>query len=1199
MGRLTLNLLGAPEVLHDGRPLSFRTQKALALLLYLAMEEGMHPREKLATLFWPESDRKAGRATLRTTLLYLRRSLEHEQAETSHLIVERSALGFNAESDYEIDVEVLEAAAEMTAGEAELDVLHRAARRYRADFLEGFSLPDAAAFDEWTSFEREHWHRRMNDVMERLSRRQEDGGQIEAAMETVSRWLALDAYREPAYRRLMRLHFLAGNRSAALRTYAACREVLAEELGASPSPETAALAERIRTEAPPRPEPAPQDTATTPFSTLPLVGRAGEHGRLVAAYRRVRQGTAQILTVEGEAGIGKTRLADEFLAWATAQGADVARSKAFESGGRLSYQPVITALRQCIGQYEAPGDLLGDVWLAELSRILPEIRDHTSDLSPLSGDESTAQARLFEAVSRLGQALAEERPLVLFIDDLQWADAGSLDLLQVVCRRWVQSDAPILLLLGIRAEALARPGPDAAGAGLRQWLSGLEQDVSLTRVTLDPLTAAETRELVQALSPQSSENEEDVRAFSRWLFEETQGHPFYIAETITALLERGVLAVRGDDESAPILDVSAAVDHPAILRSGEEAGFIAPGVREVIRDRLSRLSPTAFELLGAGAVLGYDVRLRTLCRVADVTLAEALPALDELLSARLLVEEGRADESAATPYHFAHDKIRDVVYTEVGDARRHLFHERAFRHLEDRGANASRLAHHARAANLLEAAFRYSLEAGEEAGEVFAVRSAIGHYERARQLLAEHPQLEKALTIEQRRRLYRQLGRAYELENEWEPARQLYQEMLSAARSAAWPQMEVAALNQLADLAIQAGFDVDTARVYLSQATEIAEQVDDRPGLARAEWCMAQVTMYTFAREEAMAHGERALALARDVGDEALIARSLNALSYAKHGAVSPSLLREAEEHAREARAWFVRLGNRAMEVDSLNMVAATKIHAGRPRVAQRVARQAQEMAVAIENEWGQANTGFNLAQALFEGGRWGQALSTVQEAVAIAEEHELPMLPTILLVRGSMYREFNAVEKALADHERARRLYKSFPNPAFAVVTAVDLCADYAAAGRWQQACGFAQETRDTEGWSWLFGAFHYWRVVEAFLQEGDVAHARAAVQDFDERVGDNPRYAIPHRRSLALLAQEEGRPEEAAAHLETAVAAARRLDLPGELRSLTKALGVLYEELGDAAKARTMRERAEGLCQTLAATLPEDVRAGFVEAA
>ena len=165
--------------------------------------------------------------------------------------------------------------------------------------------------------------------------------------------------------------------------------------------------------------------------------------------------------------------------------------RAFEAGGRLPFQPIVDALRPRLDRENAPEDLLSDIWLAELGRLLPELRDRYPDLPIAVGDEAVARTRLFEAIARLGQALAQRAPLVLFLDDAQWADLGSLDLLQYAARRWAESGTPVLLLLTMRAEALAE------GPALGDWLTGLRRGVPLTEIDLGPLAYEDTLRLVQ------------------------------------------------------------------------------------------------------------------------------------------------------------------------------------------------------------------------------------------------------------------------------------------------------------------------------------------------------------------------------------------------------------------------------------------------------------------------------------------------------------------------------------------------------------------------------------------------------------------------------------------------------------------------------------------------------------------------------
>ncbi len=157
-------------------------------------------------------------------------------------------------------------------------------------------------------------------------------------------------------------------------------------------------------------------------------GRASAFRQLVGIYQQTQQGQPQAVLLVGEAGIGKTRLASEFVVWTWTQGAEVFRGHTFELGGRLPYQPLVEALRERLEAENAPEDLLEDLWLAELSRLLPELRLRYPDLPAPPRMRLSGKLRLFEAVARFLDALAERAPVVLFLDDLHWVDGASLDL---------------------------------------------------------------------------------------------------------------------------------------------------------------------------------------------------------------------------------------------------------------------------------------------------------------------------------------------------------------------------------------------------------------------------------------------------------------------------------------------------------------------------------------------------------------------------------------------------------------------------------------------------------------------------------------------------------------------------------------------------------------------------------------------------
>ena len=268
MSLLSFALLGRTDVRHAGAPLTLPTRKALALLVYLAAEGGSHPREKLAALFWPESDEERARAMLRYTLASLRRALG-DPAGAPHLVSGRDAVGLDFGSGVELDLHALEAAhrlARTSAGDAPeaLGTLRRAAERCRGEFLEDLTLPDAPDFDEWAGRRRESWRQQAEGVLDRLSRLLADRGELAEAVETARRWVALNPLNEAAHRRLMRLHLATGDRTAALRAYEACRAILDTELQVAPAPETEALAERIRLAEPPTREASRDGRAAGP-----------------------------------------------------------------------------------------------------------------------------------------------------------------------------------------------------------------------------------------------------------------------------------------------------------------------------------------------------------------------------------------------------------------------------------------------------------------------------------------------------------------------------------------------------------------------------------------------------------------------------------------------------------------------------------------------------------------------------------------------------------------------------------------------------------------------------------------------------------------------------------------------------------------------------------------------------------------------
>ena len=252
MSKLELSFLGVFRVTLDGVPAdSFESNKVRALLAYLAVEsQRPHARDALATLLWPDWPDSSARSNLRYALSDLRKTIGDRTAEPPFLLITRNTLQFNTESDHRLDVAEFERLVEASAVDLSTDdqmaALCQALELYRGEFLEGFSVPEAAPFEEWVSLKREQLHRQHMGVLHDLAGAYEREGDISQALEPAWQQVEIEPWQEAAQRQLMRLLAMDGQRSAALAQYEDCRRSLAEELGVEPSHETTQLYENIR-----------------------------------------------------------------------------------------------------------------------------------------------------------------------------------------------------------------------------------------------------------------------------------------------------------------------------------------------------------------------------------------------------------------------------------------------------------------------------------------------------------------------------------------------------------------------------------------------------------------------------------------------------------------------------------------------------------------------------------------------------------------------------------------------------------------------------------------------------------------------------------------------------------------------------------------------------------------------------------------
>ena len=1224
MSHLSLMLLGTPVITYADQIITFRTRKALALLVYLAVERGLHAREALATLLWPESEASQGRATLRSTLAYLRRALAEAKppatsaaagAEESYLIVERDFISFNAETSFEADWLALQAAWSQIRHPAPVSVdadpqqpnpnpllaqLQTTAQLYRGDFLTGFSLDDAPDFDDWASLRRETCHRQMGLVFDRLSQGQAEAGELHNAIETTTRWASLDPLNEAAHRRLMQLHFAAEDRAAALRAYETCRSILARELNAQPAPETEALADRLRAGDFPQPVAELQRRAqptleaelhNRPAPDLPLVGRANEHLALVTAYRAMRRGQPQGVVLTGEPGIGKTRLAKEFLGWATAQGADILLGRAFETGSRLPYQPIVEALRDRLERENAPDDLLPDLWLVELSRLLPELRERYPDLPAPATEEATARARLFEAVARLGQALAQRNPLILFLDDWHWADTASLDLLHYAARRWAAVGSPVLLLFTLRPEELRSIDPARPRPALSDWLMAWQQDIALTRLTLESLTLADIQRLVETLVTLPASTRTD---FSQRLFAETAGHPFYLIETLKMLFEgSGPPVAAYETERLDLrLDYEAAVNR---YLDPSDPGVTPPSVQEMIGARLARLSPPAQTACLAAAVLGDHFDFERLRRVADLDESESLAALEELLR-RGLVREQR--QIIARPYVLAHDRFREVVYQQASQPRRQILHRRAFEVLAAGTAPPAELARHAWAAGLSAQALACHVAAGEEAMQLYAPQAAIDHFTSALEVARQ-----AGLTPELS--LYRSRGRAYETVGDFEAAQADFQRVLTEARAQGDRPNEWQALQDLGFL--WASSDYEQAGHYFRQALTLARDLSEPGTLACSLNRVGNWHANVEQPAEALSFHQEALAIFEaSPAERAGQAETLDLLGMAHYmiGDMPQSLVCYSR-----AIDLFRELDHRRGLVSSLSMssmvMRATFTVEVPPETDPAQCLPLAESAVQLAREigWraGESHALLALGQNLLHQGHYGAALAAIRDGLSVAVEIEHPLWTTYAhWALGLLHLDLLALPEAEQYLEQALRLASKTGSKFWIHISSALLSLTYTLQHEYDQASSILQA---------VMGPARKrleavdWPAQTAMQRLVWYARARLALACREPRLAlhiteplitatrhlssERPALRLSALRGEALTAL--GRTAAAEASFREALGQATRQAEPPQQWRLHLALGRLYQAQEDPARAEPEFAAAEAIIANLATTVEE----------
>jgi len=927
MARLELFLLGPFQARLDGvAPLGLHAATVRSLLVFLAVEaDREHTRHNLAGLLWPDLPDQVALSNLRYTLSDLRRALGDTPTprSTPTLLVTRETVRLNPAADCWIDVwefqRLCDAPATPDDSRPACERMQEAARLYRGPFLEGFSLPSSAAFEDWLFWTREQLQRKMVAALRRQIAYCQLAGRFDLAQAAAQRQVQLEPLDEDAHRQLIVALALGGRRSAALRQVEVCRRIMAQELGVDIMPETAALAEAIRAGEFERTVAAAEQVGTDSAaqasdSRLPdepahpsvFVARERELAQLERYLEEALQGRGRVGFVCGDAGSGKTTLVREFVRRALIAHPDlVAASGSCNSATGMGdpFLPFREILQMLAGDIEAsraggaitveqaqrlwallphtvqtlveqgpglidlfiPGAylllradsvLLGAgrslAWRSQLAELVHNRSD------PVLHQPSPQHGNLSEEVTRVLQGVARHSPLILVLDDLQWIDDASINLLLHLGRHLAGSR---ILLVGAYRSPDIGLGHGEERHPLSLVLNEFQREFGEVEVNLEQ---ARGRAFVDALLDREPNRLDEE--FRTTLYQHTGGHALFTVELLRELEERRDLAHDAEGRW--------------VAREHLDWDRIPPRVEAIIAERVGRLPRQAQTLLAAASVEGEEFTAEVTARVMGMDRADVLREMSGPLGKEHRLVRGQSviwlepGRRSLSRYRFEHVLFHEYLYQRLDPVERSRLHQMTGEALEEfYGAEAAgiavQLARHYELAGLAIRAIEHLHIAAGQALRLGAFREAASGLQHGLELLATLPETPERARHELRLRvtLAELLSPVYGVGDM--SRMQAATPAISLGQQAGGGMETVLALRLQADVLRGRG-DFVHAREMGARMLAVAEATQDRQVALLAHVTQGTTEFFAGHLAQSRAHLETGLSLYRRGDEEAL-----------------------------------------------------------------------------------------------------------------------------------------------------------------------------------------------------------------------------------------------------------------------------------------------------------------------------------------
>lgn len=986
--RLRVQLLGPFGVWVDGQavpPTAWPSRKACQLLkILITCRERAVASDELIEWLWPDLAPDSARNSLWVALSRLRHLLEPGAGRGESTLILSQPPGYRFAPASGCDIDVDRFLAHLEAGRAcqRQGEWTGAADAYRAaEALYGGDYLADDPYEEWAIPQRERLRTAFLDGEEALATCLLALGRCDEALAHARLALAQDACRESAWRLVMEAHYRAGDPAQALQAFARCRAALAQELGVDPRPETLTLHTHIlQHPIPMRPKttPARSHHPATPSFRLPFVGRGREGLQLSDALSLAMAGRGAVLLLAGPPGIGKTRLLEELAGLAITRGAQVLAGRCYELEQNAAYAPLVEALRDLLPAFAALPPPCPLAQLAVLTPLLPELRQLWPGLPPhlpLPADEE--RTRLLTTLAQVIPGCAYNRPAVLLLDDLQWADPSTLQALHHLGRQ--TGDRALLVVGAYRSTRVDAGHPLTA---LREQLARLGV---LTEIPLPALAPDDVALLLDLLS-----DEQDSAALAEQLHRETEGHPYFLAEVLRTFMQERLVTVSKSGRWRVAEEAAGRL----------AAGWpIPPTVRAAAQGRLDRLPLDDRRLLDHAAIIGRAFSLPLLARLLDQPESALAECADRLVAKGFL--QARLPDS----YEFGHELMRRAAVEALSEPRRRLLHRQAAEALAAMDAEAGSVATHYAASNRPWLALEPALAAAEAAARVAAFEEASAWCQQALAIAETHP---AALPPGFRTRLHLQQRALWYYQGDLAHSLVADRAALDAARCEGDAAAELEALWHLAHdetQAVAGGLSGLQAR-----AVALSHALGDPAAEARSLARLGSDTGFLAAPAErgaALDALDQALDLARQVGDPRL-------LHYVLCEFWGVGRLPAARAALEEALTLVRRLADPHEEVGTLAKLADLLTRQGDFPAAAHYGREGLALAEQVGNPtygaWNQRALGYALAAL----GEIDQGLAHLEAAARTFAAHDWRAM-----LAGTLLRE-GLIQQAAGSPERA-----------------------------------------------------------------------------------------------------------------------------------------------------------------------------------